>query len=209
MLATGGAAAGLAGGIAQGALIGSSAAGAIGAGPGAYSAVVANRENTGSWNGSLSAGLDGAASGFESGALRGGFIGMPVGAASYGASYLMGRMINPNSLVNEGITGAEKWVDDAGNIQWPPNRGFDGEPVKKILDIGTRIDRYGVEGGTFVSPDGLSYASRSLAPGTNLKPYNIYEIINPIEVQAGKIASWFGEPGGGIQYELNQSISQL
>lgn len=208
-LATGGAAAGLAGGIAQGALIGSSAVGAIGAGSGAYSAVVANRESTGSWDGSFSAALDGAASGFQSGALTGGFLGMPVGAASYGASYLMGRMINPNSLVNEGITGAEKWVDDAGNIQWPPNRGFDGEPVKKILDIGTRIDRYGFEGGTFVSPEGLSYASRSLAPGTNLKPYNIYEIIKPIEVQAGKIAPWFGEPGGGIQYEFNQSISQL
>lgn len=91
-------------------------------------------------------------------------------------------------------------MDKAGKIIWPPNRGLDGEAVIQTLKPGTRIDRYGFEGGTFVSPEGIPYPSRALAPGTENKPYNVYEVIKPIEVQAGKIAPWFGEPGGGIQY---------
>ena len=101
------------------------------------------------------------------------------------------------------------WVDKAGNIIWPPNRGLDGDAVIETLKPGTRIDRYGFEGGTFVSPEGIPYPSRALAPGTENKPYNVYEVIKPIEVQAGKIAPWFGEPGGGIQYELNLSVKKL
>ena len=34
-------------------------------------------------------------------------------------------------------------------------------------------------------------------------------MIKPIEVQAGKIAPWFNEPGGGIQYELSISVKKL
>lgn len=33
---------------------------------------------------------------------------------------------------------ATKWVDDAGNIRWPGNRGFAGTPVDYVLDVGTR-----------------------------------------------------------------------
>ena len=101
------------------------------------------------------------------------------------------------------------WMDKAGSIIWPPNRGFDGEVVIETLKPGTRIDRYGFEGGTFVSPEGIPYSSRALAPGTEKKPYNVYEVIKPIEVQAGKIAPWFNEPGGGIQYELSISVKKL
>lgn len=100
-------------------------------------------------------------------------------------------------------------MDKAGNIIWPPNRGLDEESVIETLKPGTRIDRYGFEGGTFVSPEGIPYPSRALAPGTEKKPYNVYEVIKPIEVQAGKIAPWLGEPGGGIQYELSLYVKKL
>jgi hypothetical protein len=33
---------------------------------------------------------------------------------------------------------ATKWVDDAGKIRWPGNRGFAGTPVDYVLDVGTR-----------------------------------------------------------------------
>ena len=98
-------------------MIGSTAVGAIGAGSGTYSAVVANREKTGSWDGSFSAALDGAASGFQTGTLAGGFIGMPFGAVSYGTSYLTGQMMNPNSPLYRGtrepgsITAGAKLVE--------------------------------------------------------------------------------------------------
>ncbi len=91
-------------------------------------------------------------------------------------------------------------------IEWPPNDGFDGPPVAKQLDVGTRIDRYGLEGGKFVSPEGTPAGMRSLAPGTLEKPYNIYEVTKPIVVEAGKAAPWFGEVGGGTQYLLPMKV---
>jgi hypothetical protein len=109
----------------------------------------------------------------------------------------------------KGAAKAEQWLDEAGNIKWSPNRGFDGNPVTKTLEAGTRIDRYGYEGGTFVSPEGIPYANGALALGTNLKTYIVYEVVKTVDVQAGKRASWFGEPRGGIQYEFSQYISQL
>ena len=42
-----------------------------------------------------------------------------------------------------------------GSPIWPPNRGFDGNPTKVTLEPGTLIDRYGYDGGTFVSPKGI------------------------------------------------------
>jgi hypothetical protein len=71
------------------------------------------------------------------------------------------------------------------------------------------VDRYGYEGGTFVSPEGTPYENRSLAPGTETKPYNVYEVVQPVEVQGGEVAPWFGQPGGGIQYEFSDSIENL
>jgi len=108
----------------------------------------------------------------------------------------------------EGGSGAQ-WFDEQGNPIWPPNRGFDGEPVTTTLQPGTRIDRYGYDGGTFVSPEGTPYSQRALAPGTESKPYTVFEVAKPVEVQGGKIAPWYGEEGGGIQYEFSESISEL
>ena len=36
----------------------------------------------------------------------------------------------------EGGSGAQ-WFDEQGNPIWPPNRGFDGEPVTTTLQPGT------------------------------------------------------------------------
>ena len=96
-----------------------------------------------------------------------------------------------------------------GSPIWPPNRGFDGNPTKVTLEPGTLIDRYGYDSGTFVSPKGIPYTERSLPIGTDQKPYTVFEVVKPVEVQAGKIAPWFGEKGGGIQYEFSQKISDL
>ena len=51
--------------------------------------------------------------------------------------------------------------------------------------------------------------SLALALETFLKPYNVYVVTKPIEVNVGRIAPWFDEPGLGIQYELNQSVENL
>ena len=92
---------------------------------------------------------------------------------------------------------------------WPPNRGFSGTPVRETLKPGTRIDRYGYDGGTFVSPEGVPSPMRSLAPGTTDKPYSIFDVVKPLDVQSGKTAPWFGQPGGGTQFELDKSVREL
>ncbi|MGG1312690.1 TNT domain-containing protein [Cohnella laeviribosi] len=82
-------------------------------------------------------------------------------------------------------------------------------PKKVTLQPGTRIDRYGLETGKFVSPEGTPYEMRSLAPGTETKPYTVYEVVKSLDALGGKIAPWFDQPGGGIQYKFDQSIKEL
>ncbi|PTY82163.1 TNT domain-containing protein, partial [Heyndrickxia sporothermodurans] len=89
---------------------------------------------------------------------------------------------------------------ETGEINWPPNNGFEGEPYKIKLEKGKIIDRYGSPGGTFVSPEGIPYEQRALALHSDDAPYHKYEILEEFDVEAGKIAPWFDRPGGGTQY---------
>ncbi|WP_207654793.1 glycohydrolase toxin TNT-related protein [Acetivibrio saccincola] len=116
---------------------------------------------------------------------------------------------NNRTFAGDKGTRSTQWVDEAGNIKWPPNNGFDGTPTTKTLKPGTIVDRYGGETGKFVSPKGTPYTNRSLPPGSDARPYNVYEVVKPIDVQSGKIAPWFDQPGGGIQYQFPQSIEEL
>ncbi|WP_376753306.1 glycohydrolase toxin TNT-related protein [Enterobacter soli] len=93
--------------------------------------------------------------------------------------------------------------------EWPPNRGVLGESSEFTLLPGTRIDRYGSEYGTFLSPEGTPYRARSLKPGTDGKTYSVYEVMEPITVDAGEVAPWFGYEGGGTQYELRNRAIDL
>jgi hypothetical protein len=50
---------------------------------------------------------------------------------------------------------------------------------------------------------------RALPHDADLSQYRVYEVMKPLEVDAGKIAPWFGKPGGGIQYVTPKPASQL
>jgi hypothetical protein len=92
---------------------------------------------------------------------------------------------------------------------YPANGGFVGEPTPTTLDVGTRIDRYGSPYGKYASPEGTPYYQRSLPPGSDGKPYSIYELTKPLRVQSGTVAPAFGELGGGTQYLLPRSVRGL
>ncbi|ANX10949.1 hypothetical protein ABE41_002840 [Fictibacillus arsenicus] len=102
-----------------------------------------------------------------------------------------------------------KYFTSEGEINWPPNRGVLGNTETTTLRPGTIIDRFGYEGGSFVSPYGVPYEMRALAPETYKKPYTVYVIAKPVEAQSGKILPWFDETGLGIQYEFNESVENL
>lgn len=81
---------------------------------------------------------------------------------------------------------------ETGEINWPPNDGVDGEVKNVTLEPGTKIDRYGDDNGYYASPVDTPYENRAVAPGTDLKPYNQFEVMKPIEaVEEGSVAPWF------------------
>ena len=98
---------------------------------------------------------------------------------------------------------------ETGAINWPENNGFADIPMDEVLQPGARIDRYGSDYGSFTSPEGTPYAMRAVAPETDQRPYSVYEVVEPINVKSGSIASWFDEPDGGIQYLLPDTVDEL
>ncbi len=91
---------------------------------------------------------------------------------------------------------------------WPANRGFEDVSRATLLP-GTRVDRYGAEAGTFVSPEGTPLGMRALSPESRKKVYLVYEVLMPIEVDVGLVTPWFGQPGFGLQFELPNTVDYL
>lgn len=85
------------------------------------------------------------------------------------------------------------------------------------LSLGTILDRFGSEYGTFVSAAGAAYGQRSLppsnldaAPGATY-PYNyhVYTVSKPLVVVAGPIAPAFGQQGLGLQFLVPANVITL
>jgi hypothetical protein len=95
-------------------------------------------------------------------------------------------------------------------VEWPPNFGFRGTPTTITLEPGERIDRFGGPSGTFAAPEGLPFAQRSIPEEARSRDYYRYEVVKPIPgVKAGTTVPWFGQPGGGMQYQMPQNFQQL
>lgn len=97
---------------------------------------------------------------------------------------------------------------------YPPDNGYviiGGKPVEWVSSLhpGQDIDRYGSVYGSFLAPAGTPYADRSIPPASlESTPaascnYHDYEILKRFDVDAGPIAGWFDQPGGGLQYQLD------
>ncbi|MFJ6137169.1 TNT domain-containing protein [Kitasatospora sp. NPDC092286] len=101
---------------------------------------------------------------------------------------------------------------------YPPANGYvtlpDGTPIEFELTLypNQNIDRYGSEYGSFLAPEGLPYATRSIPPQSlDSNPaatcnYHDYKVLKPFKVHAGPIAPWFGQPGYGLQYQLDAAL---
>ena len=113
--------------------------------------------------------------------------------------------IKPNAINYKGLNPDGTVAKYPELIDGYPD-GFDGPIKRETLEPGTRIDRYGHFGGSFVAPEGISFESRALPPESKKSPYTIFEVVEPIEANGGRIASWFNQPGGGIQYKFDVAV---
>jgi hypothetical protein len=107
----------------------------------------------------------------------------------------------------------------AKSWRYPPQGGYQltplGVPVvgPATLIEGQLVDRFGGEGGTYLSPQGTPYAARGIPP-ESLNPfpggepcnYYRYRVLKPFSVNAGPIAPALGQPGFGLQYVVSNTL---
>ncbi len=104
-------------------------------------------------------------------------------------------------------------------LSYPPNRGFVNY-TKAPLKVGARIDRYGgkvdeitgklSDEGKYFANEGEVFTNRALPAGTKQEVYTQYEVIKEIpNVKQGEAIPWFGQKGGGVQYELDKGVDWL
>ncbi|MDR6671023.1 TNT domain-containing protein [Rhizobium sp. 1399] len=84
-----------------------------------------------------------------------------------------------------------------------------GGPKNSTLATGTLIDRYGKTTGNFLAPVGTPFEQRSLPAISASDTYTTYIVVKPLPVQAGPAASWFGQPGGGLQFKTEMAVQDL
>lgn len=106
----------------------------------------------------------------------------------------------------------------SGGWIYPPSNGYvilpGGQPLEFHLTLpaGLDMDRFGSEYGSFLAPEGLPYAMRAIPPQSlDSNPaascnYHDYRVLKPFTVDAGPIAAWFAQPGGGLQYQLDSTL---
>jgi len=143
-------------------------------------------------------------------------IGTSLGPQAKFAGYFVQRIAGKKvtSEILESIVGKEASkgagkAERAIQTYWPPNRGFLGTPKTETLQPGTLIDRYGHPKGTFASPEGTQFEMRALPSENATMPYHVYEVVESVEVNSGRVAPWFGQPGLGTQYEFSSPIQNL
>ena len=115
--------------------------------------------------------------------------------------YLENKAVYDNPKYFDQLTGSENWPGQKGD---PNIDGFvKGEYQKTTLSPGDKIDRFGSDYGHFFGNIGESKEMRAMSPNSDFKNYNQYEILMDLPVLKGKIAPWFDQPGGGIQFKLD------
>ncbi len=159
----------------------------------------------------MSAGPLGAPAGKASGALGafGGFIRTAREANLLKAGSAAGKV---DDVVGAGKALGVTVGGEASSLRpfYPVNNGFLGTQKKQYLMPGQTIDRFGGSGySRFFSPTGTSEVARALPPGTAGMPLRRFEVMKPFEVDAGVIAPWFGQPGGGTQFRSPVPLETL
>ncbi|GKZ32423.1 hypothetical protein AbraIFM66950_001801 [Aspergillus brasiliensis] len=112
------------------------------------------------------------------------------------------------------------WTDNGfdpqnSHLVYPPNNGFQGCPQNVTLQVGTLVDRFGREDGSYLAPAFTPYEQRSIGPSSlnkfpNSTMYNywLFNVTEEFTALGGEILPWYGQPGGGYQWYVS-NIDQL
>lgn len=115
--------------------------------------------------------------------------------------YLKNKKVFDNPKYYNQTTGEPIWPGQNGD---PNVDGFlNGKYEDTKLRPGEQIDRYGGNNGTFFGDEGTSIPERAMAPNSDFSKYNKYVVAREMPVRKGKIAPWFDQPRGGIQYQID------
>jgi len=108
------------------------------------------------------------------------------------------------------------WDPEKGDWKYPTAEdgypdGFDGPSMPNHMQTGDVIDRIGAvtdERGFYASPANASYGERAIPPSSIGGEYTQFRVVKelPPEVTQGKIAPWFEQPGGGLQYNFDKPM---
>ncbi len=96
-----------------------------------------------------------------------------------------------------------------GQLNWPKDDGFDPPKLKVTVQPGELLDRFGDTCGSFLSPEGASYAGRALPYRCQGYAYTVYRVLKPLPVTIGTAAPAFGDPGGAVQLKTSELVDQL
>jgi len=92
----------------------------------------------------------------------------------------------------------------------PPNGGALYGWSDTVLTPGSTISRFGLESGKYVSLPGVPPQMRSLPPNAQQFTESTFEVLKYIPFTKQSItAPWYGQIGGGLQYKLPFSISDM
>jgi hypothetical protein len=96
------------------------------------------------------------------------------------------------------------------DLPYPEDGGF-AHSLRVEIKPGKIVDRYGPPVGRFASEVGATVSERGLPPGTEGMAYHKYEVVRPMQVEAGPAApvKEFGAKGRANQYRFDKPISRL
>lgn len=101
------------------------------------------------------------------------------------------------------------WIDAGGRVNWPANDGCAAAPVTVTLPAGMVVDRFGSEGGNFLSTPDQGFGARAMPYVCQRMAYTVYRVKQPVTAQACPAAAWFGEPGGAPQFKTAENVAAL
>lgn len=107
----------------------------------------------------------------------------------------------------------KRWFSDPDSTGresplYPPNEGAVGTAWAEVLQVGTKLTRFGRATGRYTAPAGTPFVNRAM-PYTEAAysdNEHQYVVIKPLPVKTSVTAPAFNKVGGGIQYKTEESI---